>query len=79
MTLYILTRHSKPPDWVLALLAQPTYPRVRLSVLPSLSLSSSIRGGKGSQPRNSGTRRPAPMDRYFFFDSGESWRVVGGE
>ena len=81
MTLYILTRHSKPPDWVLALLANLScLPILRAFILPSLSslyLSSSsiFNRGKGSQPRNSGTRRPAPMDRYFF-SIGETRRIL---
>lgn len=79
MTLYILTRHSKPPDWVLALLANLScLPILRAFILPppSLYLSSSISNrGKGSQPRNSGTRRPAPMDRYFF-SIGETRRIL---
>lgn len=83
MTLYILTRHSKPPDWVLALLS--CLPILRASILPPLS--SSLFLFLYLEPRQRGSRvtagRGAPsrwIVTFFRLERpGESWRRVERE
>lgn len=86
MTLYILTRHSKPPDWVLALLS--CLPILRASILPPLShVLLSISPPLYLEPRQRGSRvtagRGAPsrwIVTFFRLERpGESWRRVERE